>query len=499
MSAVCGVACTASINWYFGAQRDQGVSQIPIGDQSGCVLLFQGADLYSATANATALLGESQDWQSLHGALVGRFPTFPETPDMTAHTTPTLLAAADAADPWRVVIEAVGDRIRVELVGQSQNPPSAPDLNIPADKGVIETLSYIADTAPYPIWRVDQTETITWYNRAYDQAHRQATGEAPDSGPALFSELAFDHSDTQRAALACDGEQAWYDVSRQPHGDGHVFFATDVSPVVSAETTQRNFVQTLAKTFAQLSIGLAIFDRNMQLVLFNPALTDLTSLPPEYLSGRPNLLTFFDRLRDARVMPEPKDYASWRDQMAALVAQANDGRYSETWALPSGSTYRVTGRPHPDGAVAFLFEDISAEMSLTRRFRSDLELNQSILDELDDAIGVFSASGTLTVTNKAYNRLWAMDPDTSFADVSIIDAMRDWDRLGGAQPLWGEVRDFVFSQDNRVTWTAALSMQDGRGFDCVVHPLQSGATLVRFMETATDPQTTTRATDSPVH
>jgi len=53
---------------------------------------------------------------------------------------------------------------------------------------------------------------------------------------------------------------------------------------------QRNFVQTLTKTFAQLSIGLAIFNRERQLVLFNPALIDLTALPADFLTGRPHLL-----------------------------------------------------------------------------------------------------------------------------------------------------------------------------------------------------------------
>lgn len=203
---------------------------------------------------------------------------------------------------------------------------------------------------------------------------------------------------------------------------------------------------------------------------------------------RPNLLTFFDRLRDARVMPEPKDYGSWREKMTALVEQANDGKYAETWALPSGATYRVTGRPHPDGAVAFLFEDISAEMSLTRRFRSELELSQSILDKLDDAIAVFSASGTLTATNKAYCSLWRIDPDSSFAEISIIDAMRGWSQMGGAHLLWGELRDFVLTQENRATWSETVTFPDGKRFDCVVHPLQNGAALIRFVRERASPQ-----------
>ena len=124
--------------------------------------------------------------------------------------------------------------------------------------------------------------------------------------------------------------QDWYDVSVVSAGDIMIFHAVDVNAVVKSEAAQRNFVQTLAKTFAQLSIGLAIFDRNGQLALFNPALIDLTDLPADFLSGRPTLMSFFDRIRENRRMPEPKNYHSWRQQITEVIAAATDGRYQET-------------------------------------------------------------------------------------------------------------------------------------------------------------------------
>ena len=169
--------------------------------------------------------------------------------------------------------------------------------------------------------------------------------------------------------------------------------AVNVDGLIAAETAQRKFVQTLAKTFAQLSTGLAIFDRNRRLVLFNPALIDLTSLPPHFLSAQPNLQSFFDRLRDNRIMPEPKDYSSWRRQIADLVVKSSDGRYQETWRLPNGLTYRIVGRPHPDGAIAILIEDISVEVSLTQRFKGQLELRNIAMEAMEDALVCFNPMG----------------------------------------------------------------------------------------------------------
>ncbi|MEK9704965.1 MAG: diguanylate cyclase, partial [Paracoccaceae bacterium] len=61
-----------------------------------------------------------------------------------------------------------------------------------------------------------------------------------------------------------------------------------------------------------------------------------------------------------------------------MVAVATEGTYTEIWNLPSGATFRISGRPHPDGALAFLFEDITAEVSMSRRFTAEFELHREL-------------------------------------------------------------------------------------------------------------------------
>ena len=91
---------------------------------------------------------------------------------------------------------------------------------------------------------------------------------------------------------------------------------------VHAEAALRSFIQTLSQTFAHLKIDFAIFDRRRQLVLFNPALGDLTGLAPEFLSSRPTLFSLLDALRERRMIPEPRDYKHWRREMLELEAAA---------------------------------------------------------------------------------------------------------------------------------------------------------------------------------
>jgi hypothetical protein len=95
------------------------------------------------------------------------------------------------------------------------------------------------------------------------------------------------------------------------------------------------------------------------------------------------------------------------------------GLFEETWSLPGGQTYRVIGRPHPNGALAFMFEDISHEMSRTRRYRADVELGQSVIDAVEDAVAVFSQGGQLVMSNHAYAQLWQHDPQVLLSEASV--------------------------------------------------------------------------------
>jgi len=464
-----------------------------------CVFLFDGKELIDASATARSFVRIDRaefDWTRLYDALSANYPGFPQFPEEIRNQGGIKVPAVGQGGQGDAVCEWIDGITRVHLrgqVGQGQRPPEVTQE--------LETLRLAMGQAPYPIWKVDLESTLCWSNAAYDALRKKTGKDRIDLKVPLFSSVTDKGAGNRKArgSVVIDDSDTrlWFDVSVVRQDTGYLCYAVDINAVVDAEIAQRNFVQTLAKTFAQLSIGLAIFDRNRQLALFNPSLIDLTALPADFLSARPNLLSFFDRLRDQRMMPEPKNYGSWRHQMADLVAAATDGRYQETWTLPSGAVYSVSGRPHPDGAVAFLFEDITAEITLTRRFRTDLEVNQSMLDQMDDAIAVFSENGGLCFSNQAYRKLWKVDPETSFVQMNVLDATRIWQDQCHATPLLGEVREFVGLRENRVEWGGEIQLNTGRSLSCCVFPISHGATMVMFCRVpSNDPPKTMRRPDT---
>ena len=478
-------ALTAGVGVYWLAPRRlQTLGNDVLGGGTGArdrVFLFDGPDLIDASASGRAFLDgdlSGYDWPRLRDALIDTFPDFPRSPK-DVKSPGNLTVPARGGGERDLVCESIDGIIRVHLPENAR--PFVQPMGISKE---LETLRMAMGQAPYPVWCANQDRVLQWGNGAYDALRKTVGKNKPDDfGPMFPSVSAKDVvGQKTRASVVAEktGKELWFDLTVIPQENGYLCYAVDVGAVVDAEIAQRNFVQTLAKTFAQLSIGLAIFDRNRQLALFNPALIDLTALPADFLSARPNLLSFFDRLRDHRMMPEPKNYGSWRHQMADLVASAADGRYQETWTLPSGAVYSVSGRPHPDGAIAFLFEDITAEITLTRRFRTDLEINQSMLDQMDDAIVVFADTGTLSFSNRAYRKLWNVDPEASFVQMAVPDAARTWQDQCHATPVLGEVREFVEMQENRAKWWGDIQLKTGQSLSCRVFPISHGATMVVF-------------------
>jgi PAS domain-containing protein len=488
MSFVLLCACAAVVAGvlFLSPRRSQPVPQAT-GERASLSFLFRDLDLEHASPGAEALLlreGASTDWDALRANLGIRFPGLPDKERLQGVGSLTL-HALDSGDDGVIHLDREKNVTRLTIKDTTPQDLQATHA-IKSLEAELGTLRLAAVGAPYPIWLVNKNGQLIWRNQAYNDLCQTAFTDGPDPARPLFGPETDTMQDghTLRMSVKHRSDESfeWFSVTATQAADSTIFHAVNINPVIQAEIAQRNFVQTLAKTFAQLSIGLAIFDRNGQLALFNPALVDLTALPAEFLSARPDLLSFFDRLRDNRMMPEPKNYRTWRQEISEVIAAATHGSYQETWTLDIGHTYRVIGRPHPDGALAFLIEDITAEVSQTRNFRAELELGQSLMDTFDDALAVFSSSGVLTFCNAAYRNMWKLDPENAFADVTIVDSLKAWQGHCRPDPAWGDMRDFVMRLGERARWDAKVHHLEKGAHIVQLSPIASGATVIRFTE-----------------
>lgn len=491
LAVVAGLVLVAGAMAVLGLRRQRGPKgpSIFAEDTPGTVFLFDGERLVDATPAARAFLGSrtpvGRAWFRTLSQLEPLFPGLTQRlEDLHREGSFVQCSAEDIEPPLLLQAELLGGITRLTLVdpegwtGRS-GADAISDLALREEvTGLRETLGH----APILVWQVNAAGQVSWANEAY----LKAAIERLEPGQELCWPLPhlFATSEGQgvsgRHSLKLGETLAWFEVTSVPVTGHSLNYALPADRLVQAEVSLRDFMQTLTRTFADLPIGLAIFDRARVLQMFNPALIDLTDLPPDFLIRRPTLSMLLDAMRERSMLPEPKDYRSWRKQMVELEAAAEAGLYQDTWTLPSGKTYRVTGRPHPNGALAFLFEDISTEISRTRRYHADLEQVRAVVEVVDQPVVVFNQDGSVALANEAAGRLWGKPEAGLGLALGEPDIVTAWRNLTAPTLLWNDLVDYIGSFGPREPWTGDVRLKDGRLVDCAMSPLPHGGTLVTF-------------------
>lgn len=478
----------------FQNRRSKANSGVFVETDSAAEFLFDGHTLIDASPTGLSLLPKSQNravdtWPQLSAFLERNFADFGEKiEEIKAEGLLILTTAEGARQPLSMRAEYRGGLTRISITG-SETADFLAGADPLTRRAMQDELDQLRDTVaqlPMPVWRESAAGEVIWANAAYlalATARLDPETEMSWPLPRVFERTASAQSArSQRQKLEQEGSAPlWFELTSVDRDGERLVFAHPVEALVQAEASLNAFMQTLTKTFAQLSVGLAIFDHNRKLVLFNPALADLTGLAPDTLTMRPSLDSFFDALRAKSMIPETRDYRGWRSQITNIERQACSGHYEEMWNLLGGQTYRVIGRPHPNGALALSFQDISTEMTQTRRYRADLELGQSVIDAVEGAIAVFSAAGILVMSNAAYAEMWGHDPAGSLDSDGNASMMCDyWRAATVPTTLWDRAEDLISGAVPSQTVLDETRLRDGRRISCRFSRLPGGSTFVCF-------------------
>lgn len=413
-----------------------------------------------------------ETWGALRHWLEPRFGSLPENFEEISKGESLKARAKEETDPGLVILKRDRNANSVTLIDLAAGDAAAlhqvriRDANLTFALKVLENAPCAMRCKHLSSGQIWENTTFASFSEADVDLFLAAAGSQNEDSVQI--------SDTKT------GQDTFYRVEKMTDADIEVLYLVEVTEAARAEKVRREFIQTLTKTFANLTAGLAVFDRHRQLALFNPALMDLTNLPAVFLSSRPTMTQFFDRLRDNKVLPEPKNYGTWRGKIEEMIRSASDGLYFEDWCLSNGETYRVAGRPHPDGAVAFLFEDISDEIALTRRFRGQIDVRQAALDTCHQAITVIGPANVVLLCNQPASAMLGIDPDSSFAEMSIHDFMQACSERLPHDRFWTTAEVKILERE---TAEAIIPDVSGREHLCTIKPIRGNSVLVSISET----------------
>jgi PAS domain-containing protein len=229
-------------------------------------------------------------------------------------------------------------------------------------------------------------------------------------------------------------------------------------------------------------IAIAVFGADRKLSRHNRAYAELWSLPEEWLDTSPSYDDILNRLREKRRLPEQRNFMDWKKTQ--LDAFDGLGRRAEqTWHLPRGKSVRIVTRPHLQGGLVVLCEDISEHLRLESSLNLLTQVQKATLDTLDEGVAIFGTDGRLVLHNSVFAQMWKLDDEElvsqpHFAEISNLCAART-----GRDGIWGIVSCGIISAaaEGFGEWGRARRA-DGRVFSLSLSRLPNGATVVTFAD-----------------
>jgi signal transduction histidine kinase len=350
----------------------------------------------------------------------------------------------------------------------------------------------ILDALPIPVWLRDKGLALAWGNHAF----LTSTGAA-DLAAARASQTALEKSEHDLAASArsqntvvearrfavVGGQRRAITFTEIPLGDaGVIGTAVDVTDVAAAEARLQQHVDAHVDTLDKLATAVAIFSRSQKLTFYNRAFVRLWGLPEEWLDRHPGDGEILDRLREARKLPEQRDYQSWKRGRLALYQNARDRATEEYWHLPGGQTMRVISQPHPFGGLTFLYEDVSEKLTLESNYNTLIKVQSATLDTLVEGVAVFGPDGRLKLHNAAFARIWELSADELRGEPHVRAIAALCTIKFGDGTMWDRLIQAIVSEAGVARDLGEVERNDRSILSLGLSPLPDGASLVTFAD-----------------
>ncbi|MES2338695.1 MAG: PAS-domain containing protein [Pseudomonadota bacterium] len=440
-------------------------------------------------------------------------------PDHADALAAAVNAAQRAGKPFRLVVAARGSSRRLVVSGirapeavlapggvvlwfADQTDSEDEIARLARDSAEVhsafEALAGLIEAAPMPMWYRDRDLALTMVNSAYVDAV-----EAPDArttldrglelvegsgmgGPLANAAIARDTGQPQMAAVPATigGARRMLRIHDVPLPTGGVAgFAVDIDELEQARGGIKRFGEAQRAMLDRLSAGVAQFAPDRSLIFCNQPFRRIFAMREEWLRDRPEFDRVIERMREAKRLPEVRDFPAWKAERREWFLSPSEGGQEEQWHLPSGTHLRVVAQPLPDGGLLVIFEDRTEQVQLASARDTLLRVRTATFDNLHEALGVFAADGRLQIWNQKFRLLWGFDEEL-LASHPRVDALA---RAGAAKlenpSRAAAIGDLVRSATvDRLNRGGRFAFADGRQFEFGAVPLPDGNALFTMLD-----------------
>ena len=405
-----------------------------------------------------------------------------------------LLVRGAPAGP--VLAESGGVVLWIFDATDSQSEIQALTSKVEQLRDALEALAGLVEAAPFPMWHRTPDMRLSLVNAAYVRAvdgdnaadviahGRELVEAAGGLSPEAAAEQALAESRAveRMVPATIDGERRTMRVVDVPLGDAGVAgFAMDQNELEQARVEHRRLEDAQRDLLDRLSAGVARFGPDRTLRFWNQPFMSLFGLDQDHLADQPVFERVLDRMREARRLPEHRDFPAWRAERRDWFLSPDPRE--ENWLLADGTHLRVYAQPLPDGGLLLIFEDRTEQVQLSSARDTLLRVRTATFDNLFESIGVFSSDGRLSLWNSRFRTIWDISEDLLAQHPRIDELLRAvQSRLAKPQQA-NLVRELVRAATvERKQRVGHVGFADGRIFEFAAIPLPDGNALFTMLD-----------------
>lgn len=360
----------------------------------------------------------------------------------------------------------------------------------------LEALAGLVEAAPFPMWHRTSDLRLSLVNSAYVRAVDaedaadviaqgielvESVGGVPPEAAAADA-MARDQLVERMVPATIDGERRMMRVVDVPLGEaGIAGYAVDQHELEQARVEGRRIEAAQRDLLDRLSAGVARFGPDRTLRFWNQPFMSLFGLRQEALADAPVFERVLDQMRDARRLPEHRDFPAWRSERRDWFLSPEP--LEENWLLQDGTHLRVYAQPLPDGGLLLIFEDRTEQVQLSSARDTLLRVRTATFDNLFESIGVFAADGRLQMWNSRFRTIWGASEELLATHPRIDDLMRDVQSCLAKPEQGNLVRELVRAATvERKQRMGHVGFADGRIFEFAAIPLPDGNALFTMLD-----------------
>ena len=354
----------------------------------------------------------------------------------------------------------------------------------------MRALFELLDTLPIPIWFRNKKGMIAYCNKKYADAIETTPEKAIRDGKVIWSGTLvpvegsdFGERNLKQHIIVSGSRKLFKFHEIQTHDlTNSVGYALDYTQVETLEKQFDRQNNSLRDLLEQLSAGVVIYGADKHLKFFNHAYQRMYNMDESWLQSQPHLGDVLEDLRRRRLITEQSDFPAFKRNQLQMFNQLLSP-LQELLHLPDERTIRMVASPNPLGGIFFIFEDVTDSLILERQAKTQMAVQKETLDNLYEAVAVFSSDNTLKLSNPAFAKIWKLSeadikPGSHITD--IINAIQSYFNYGDD---WESYRQKIQeSSTDRVPKTGRINRTDGSVLEFSYVPLPDGAHLHSYSD-----------------